>query len=118
MRDRKRCAFGPEAAGIVVALADHASAGVEVAVFTGDELQRTGEVVARAFEVVGVACMASEANHFRQADEAITVQVLVARRREVGAAAAEVVTLEQRVAGKSPGVGPTKGENSVRPPPR
>ena len=38
-------AFGPEAARIVVALADHAPAGVEIAVLAGDELQRAGEVV-------------------------------------------------------------------------
>ena len=62
MRHGEGGAFGPEAARIVIALADHAPAGVEVTVFASDELQRTGEVVARAFEVVGITGVASQGN--------------------------------------------------------
>src|SRR6185369_11318785 len=89
VRERQQHPLRLEAVGLVVALARHPALRVEVAVLARDELAEAVEALARRPLVPGVAGRAREAHELGQADEAERVQVLVRRRRLVGAARPE-----------------------------
>src|SRR5438067_11548099 len=90
-----------EAPRIVETFGDHALAGVEVPIFTRDELRGAGEIVPSAVRIIGVTTVLAEPDQFRKADQSVGVQMLVTRGREIGAPAAVVVGLQQRMRGKA-----------------